>query len=178
MSLLLLLSTYSDTFSPKSLFSNGQKGLFYDVADHAENTFQDTLGTIPATPGDEVGLVLDTSGNGLNGYASSNHPVLMPDRSLRAKDINSSLVVTLPALTSAKIYVNTPYGWYSSTVAGGGPYSIPLLDTTSVIILESPTLAQENSITTYFSTTVVVPGGIILRDWPLVVNESSIVLGA
>lgn len=53
-------------FSPKTLFSENQQGVWYDPSD-LTTLYQDAAGTVPVTSdGDPVGLMLDKSGNGLN----------------------------------------------------------------------------------------------------------------
>ena len=52
-----------ESWTPLSLFSNGEQGAFY--LPEPENLFQDAAGTTPVTAdGDPVGLMLDKSGNG------------------------------------------------------------------------------------------------------------------
>lgn len=53
------------SFSPASLFANGEQGGWYDPSD-LSTLFQSSVGGVPALPGDPVGLVLDKSGNGIN----------------------------------------------------------------------------------------------------------------
>ena len=50
-------------FTPKSLFSTGAQGVFYDVSDYKNVCFEDSAGTIPITTPLEkpVGLMLDKS---------------------------------------------------------------------------------------------------------------------
>ena len=58
-------------FSPKSLFSAGEKGVWYDPNDMS-TLFQDSAGTTPVTDVEQpVGLMLDKSKNsiGSNGAA-------------------------------------------------------------------------------------------------------------
>ena len=51
-------------FSPKSLFTEGKQGAWYDPSD-LSTMFQDAAGTIPVTAdGDPVALMRDKSGNG------------------------------------------------------------------------------------------------------------------
>ncbi len=53
----------SQGFSPKSLFSSGEQGAWYDPSDLA-TMFQDSAGTTPVTGADQViGLIQDKSGN-------------------------------------------------------------------------------------------------------------------
>lgn len=52
------------SFSPLSLFANGEQGAWYDPSD-TTTLFQDSAGTIPVTAsGQPVGLMLDKSGRG------------------------------------------------------------------------------------------------------------------
>lgn len=50
------------TFTPKSLFTDGTKGVWFDPSDPS-TVFQDAAATIPAGDGDPVGCILDKSGN-------------------------------------------------------------------------------------------------------------------
>ena len=53
-------------FSPKTLFSENQQGVWYDPSDKS-TLYQDVAGTVPVTSdGDPVALMKDKSGNGLH----------------------------------------------------------------------------------------------------------------
>ena len=65
-------------FSPKSLFSAGEKGVWYDPNDMS-TLFQDSAGTTPVTDVEQpVGLMLDKSGCGNHASQSTSaaRPVL------------------------------------------------------------------------------------------------------
>ncbi len=71
-------------FDPSILFSNGERGAWYDPSD-LTTLFQDAEGTIPVTAdGDPVGLMLDKSGNGnhLVQPATASRPTYRTDGAL------------------------------------------------------------------------------------------------
>jgi hypothetical protein len=71
----------SGTFTPTSLFTNGESGAWYDPSD-LSTLFQDSAGTTPVTAdGDPVGLMLDKSGNGNHASqsVSASRPVYRTD---------------------------------------------------------------------------------------------------
>ena len=63
ISLALTRAGIISEFTPKSLFTTGTQGVFYDVSDYANTCFEDSAGTIPITSPLEkpVGLMLDKS---------------------------------------------------------------------------------------------------------------------
>ena len=62
MGLLLLMG--GSSFSPASLFANGEQGGWYDPSDFT-TLFQNSNGTTAvAAPGDPVGYIADKSGRG------------------------------------------------------------------------------------------------------------------
>lgn len=60
---MLLNRMQTRGFNPTTLFSGGQPGWFYDIADTG-NMWQDSAGTTPAAVNSPVGKVNDKSGNG------------------------------------------------------------------------------------------------------------------
>ena len=70
-------------FSPASLFSSGEQGVFYDISDTA-TLFQDSAGTTPVTAVEQpVGLILDKSGRGNHASQTSTSPDKRPVWSAR-----------------------------------------------------------------------------------------------
>lgn len=67
-------------FTPLSLFSNGEQGVWFDPSD-LSSMYQDAAGTIPAAIGQPVGLILDKSGNGNHASQATTtaRPTLMQD---------------------------------------------------------------------------------------------------
>ena len=58
---LAITALYGATFSPTSLFANGEQGVWYDPSD-LTTLFQDSAGTTPVTAVEQpVGLMLDKS---------------------------------------------------------------------------------------------------------------------
>lgn len=60
----------STVWHPGLLFHSGASGVWFDPGDYS-TVFQDAAGTIPALPGDPVGLILDKSGGGHHASQSS-----------------------------------------------------------------------------------------------------------
>jgi hypothetical protein len=72
------------SFNPSNLFTNGQRGAFYDPSD-LSTLFQDSSGNTPVTSdGDPVGLMLDKSGNYNHAFQTDNtsRPVYKTDGNL------------------------------------------------------------------------------------------------
>jgi hypothetical protein len=72
------------SFNPSNLFTNGQRGAFYDPSD-LSTLFQDSSGNTPVTSdGDPVGLMLDKSGNDNHAFQTDNtsRPVYKTDGNL------------------------------------------------------------------------------------------------
>ena len=72
-------------FSPASLFSSGEQGVWYDPSD-LSTLYQDAAGTIPVTAvGQPVGKILDKSGRGNHAFqaTATSRPVLRQDASGR-----------------------------------------------------------------------------------------------
>jgi hypothetical protein len=72
------------SFNPSNLFTNGQRGAFYDPSD-LSTLFQDSSGNTPVTSdGDPVGLMLDKSGNDNHAFQTdnSNRPTYQTDGNL------------------------------------------------------------------------------------------------
>lgn len=72
-------------FSPASLFSSGEQGVWYDPSDFS-TLFQDAAGTIPVTAVEQpVGKILDKSGRGNHATqtTTTSRPVLQQDASGR-----------------------------------------------------------------------------------------------
>jgi hypothetical protein len=72
------------SFNPSNLFTNGQRGAFYDPSD-LSTLFQDSSGNTPVTSdGDPVGLMLDKSGNDNHAFQTdnSNRPIYQTDGNL------------------------------------------------------------------------------------------------
>ena len=72
-------------FNPRTLFSAGEQGVWYDPSDMS-TMFQDVAGTTPVTAvGQPVGLMLDKSGRGNHAFqaTATSRPVLQQDASGR-----------------------------------------------------------------------------------------------
>jgi hypothetical protein len=72
------------SFNPSNLFTNGQRGAFYDPSD-LSTLFQDSSGNTPVTSdGDPVGLMLDKSNNDNHAFQTdnSNRPIYQTDGNL------------------------------------------------------------------------------------------------
>lgn len=73
------------SFSPASLFSSGEQGVWYDPSDFS-TMFQDAAGTTPVTAvGQPVGRILDKSGRGNHATqtTTTSRPILQQDASGR-----------------------------------------------------------------------------------------------
>ena len=72
-------------FNPRSLFSAGEQGVWYDPSDMS-TLFQNSAGTVPVTAVEQpVGLMLDKSGRGNHAFqaTATSRPVLQQDASGR-----------------------------------------------------------------------------------------------
>ena len=89
----------SSLFNILDLFSNGEQGVLYDPSD-ISTLFQDAAGTTPVTAsGQPLGLILDKSGNTLNGLQSVSTRRLTytdsPDRLVLDK-VDDAIVIAIP----------------------------------------------------------------------------------
>lgn len=89
--------------------ADGLEGVLPDISD-LSTLFQDATGTIPALPGDPVGLVLDTSGNGhnLSQPTAAARPTLMQvgnTYDLTFDLADDALTTTLPTTITGDILI-------------------------------------------------------------------------
>jgi hypothetical protein len=94
-----LFRALSGAFNVSSLFANGEQGVWYDMLINL--LFQNSAGTTPVTSaGDPTGLVLDKSGNVINGTqtVSARRPTYAdtPNR-LTLDGVDDGIVIQVPA---------------------------------------------------------------------------------
>lgn len=127
-----------DTWSPASLFANGENGAWYDPSD-LSTMFQDAAGTLPVTSeGQPIGRLLDKSGNGNHATqpTTTARPILsrdavgrlfisfdgvddsliFPNQSLLSNAGGASFFVAFEAVDSANA---NPFLYFSNGVNGG-----------------------------------------------------------
>lgn len=107
MTIARSISLVDPMYAVKLLFANGEKGFWYDPADMS-TMYQDSAGTTPVTAaGQQVGKILDKSGNGYHATQSTsgNRPYLRNSGSLWYLEFdgsNSQLVTANVDLTGTK----------------------------------------------------------------------------
>lgn len=119
-----------DTWNPKMLFTAGEKGWFYDIAD-LDTQFTDFAGTLRVVnSGDAVACIKDKSGNGsdakkatvaarplLKFLPSSNRPYHDYDN---GDDVlTNTVAVTLTGCTIIRIFANSVSITVNQTIAAG-----------------------------------------------------------
>ena len=109
-------------FDPKSLFRNGEVGVWYDPSD-LSTLFQDSAGTTPVTAvGQPVGLMLDKSGNGNHASQATagNRPLLQVDANGKYYLVFDGVDDVLSAGASAEILPPREFWGAFNITTGGG----------------------------------------------------------
>jgi hypothetical protein len=130
-------------FSPRSLFSGGEEGAWYDTSD-ISTLFQDTAATTPVTAsGQTIGFVKDKSGNELNATQATTaaRPSYIVDADgafIQHDPVDDALTVTFPDLgTEATVaYVTRSEVRLLEDQTISGSYTLPAQELANFVVID------------------------------------------